>query len=70
MDLSAGQIEVAGQNYKCRTPVTSSDCGEDAAQQEPQAPRCTRRNHSLASTEAGLLVIKGEKTLGGSGAAS
>ena len=41
-----------------------SDCGEDAAQQEGNMSRRTRRNHSPAfKAKVALAAIKGEKTL-------
>jgi transposase len=40
------------------------DCGEDAAQQEGNISRRTRRNHSPAfKAKVALAAIKGEKTL-------
>jgi transposase len=41
-----------------------ADCGEDAAQQEGDMSRRTRRNHSPAfKAKVALAAIKGEKTL-------
>jgi transposase len=40
------------------------DCGEDAAQQEGNMSRRTRRNHSPAfKAKVALAALKGEKTL-------
>ena len=58
--------DLRGGRPKLNRPIMDSlpDCGEDAAQQEGNMSRRTRRNHSPAfKAKVALAAIKGEKTL-------